>query len=160
MSAISGISVMGVMKYSLSTAHRLLLTSSYQPTTHNHQPSTINHQMRFTTSILLIILLAAAAEYFFPWWTIAVVAFIIAFIAGLRPGKAFLSGVLGIGLLWLGWALWADMANDHILSSKMAALFKLPNYILFIVVTVFVGALVGGLSALSGALVKRAVAQK
>jgi hypothetical protein len=68
--------------------------------------------------------------------------------------------VLGIGLLWLGWALWADMANDHILSSKMAALFKLPNYILFIVVTVFVGALVGGLSALSGALVKRAVAQK
>jgi len=116
--------------------------------------------MRFTTSVILTIVLAAAAEYFFPWWTIAVVAFIIAFIAGLRPGKSFLSGFVSIGLLWLAWALWADVANDHILSIKMAALFKLPNYILFIAVTTLVGALVGGLAAWSGGLMKRAVMPK
>lgn len=116
--------------------------------------------MRFTTSVILTIVPAAAAEYFFPWWTIAVVAFVIAFFAGLRPGKAFLSGFTAIGLLWLAWALWADLANDHILSGKMAVLFNLPNYILFILVTTLVGAVGGGLAAWSGALMKKAFVPK
>lgn len=116
--------------------------------------------MRFTTSIILTIIFAGVAEYFFPWWTMAVVAFIIAFIAGMRPGKAFLSGFLAIAILWLGWSLWTDIANDHILSGKMAVLFHLPNYILFIVVTTFIGALVGGLAAWSGALMKKIFIRK
>lgn len=112
--------------------------------------------MRFIKSLLSIMIAAALVIYFLPWWMAAVVCFLISFIAGLRPAKAFLAGCLGIGLLWLGIVLLADMPNEHILSRKMAVLFRLPGYIWFIIVTVLVGALTGGLPAWSGALARKA----
>ena len=60
----------------------------------------------------------------------------------------------GIGLFWLTACIIHDSANGHILSARMAALFHLPNYVMFIVVTVFIGGLVGGLSAWAGALIR------
>ena|ERR1035437_1569135 len=110
--------------------------------------------MRFLLAVILIALLSAVAEYFLPWWTIAVVCFLVSLFIGGKPGKAFLMGFLGIAIFWLIAALMHDLSNEHILSTRMAALFHLPNYGLFIVVTVFVGGLVGGLSAWAGALLK------
>jgi hypothetical protein len=94
------------------------------------------------------------AEFWLPWWSIAVVCFLVSFFAGLRGGKAFLAGFLGIALFWLVAALVHDVPNEHILSTRMAVLFKLPNYLLFILVTVVLGGLIGGLSAWAGALVR------
>jgi hypothetical protein len=108
--------------------------------------------MRFFVAIILIAILSAVAEYFLPWWTIAVVSFLVSLFAGFRPGRSFLLGFIGVGICWLVVALMHDIANQHILSTRMAALFHLPNYVLFIVVTVFLGALIGGLSACVGAL--------
>lgn len=108
--------------------------------------------MRFLFSIILTMLLAALAEYFFAWWTIVLVAFIIALLFRLKPGKAFLAGFLSIAILWLAWTLKIDHANQHILSQRMAKLFSLPGYGWFIGVEVFIGALLGGLGAWSGAL--------
>ena len=110
--------------------------------------------MRFLLSVILIILLSALAEYFLPWWSVAVVAFLVSAFIAQKPGKAFLAGFSGIAIFWLLACLVKDMANDHILSTRMAALFHLPNYGLFIVVTVFIGGLVGGLAAWSGALLR------
>jgi len=110
--------------------------------------------MRFFLSVILIALLSAAAEYFFPWWAVAVVAFVVSAFIRQKPGKSFLAGFSGIGMFWLTACLVHDSANGHILSARMAALFHLPNYVLFIVVTVFVGGLVGGLSAWAGALIR------
>lgn len=112
--------------------------------------------MRFFLSVLLVTLISALAEYFFPWWSVAVVSFLAALLVGGKPGKAFLMGFFGVGLLWLTDALLHDIANEHILSTRMASLFHLPNYTLFIVVTVLIGGLVGGLSARAGALLKPA----
>jgi len=112
--------------------------------------------MRFWLFVLLIALLAAVAEQFLPWWSVAVVAFVVSAFANPKPGRAFRAGFCGIGLCWLVAALLHDIANEHILSTRMAALFHLPNYALFIVVTVFVGGLVGGLSAWAGALIRQA----
>ena len=114
--------------------------------------------MRFITSILLIALLSAFAEYFFPWWSLAVVAFAVAWIMKLKPGRAFLAGFLAIALLWAGWALYRDMPNDHLLANRLAVLIlKVPNHMLFILLTSVVGGLVGGLAAWSGALIKKNV---
>ena len=78
----------------------------------------------------------------------------VCFVAGLATkrgsGKAFLVGFIGVGLMWLLVTLYHDLPNEHILSIRMAGIFKLPDYRLFIAVTVFVGALVGGLSAWAG----------
>lgn len=108
--------------------------------------------MKFLVTVILIALLCFAAEWLLPWWSIAVVTFVISHFAGHRPGRSFWSGFSSVGLCWLIAALWRDIPNNHILSTRMAALFHLPDYMLFIVVTVFVGALIGGLSAWAGAL--------
>lgn len=108
--------------------------------------------MRFFSTLISISILAAIVEFFLPWWTIAVVAFIVSLVTALRPGKAFLAGFLGIMLFWLVIIVLRDIPNEHILSRRMAELFHLPGYGLFILVTIFIGGIVGGLSALSGAL--------
>ena len=110
--------------------------------------------MRFFLLVILIAILSASVEHFLPWWSVAVVAFVVAVFAKQRPGRAFLGGFCGIGLCWLVAALLHDISNEHILSTRMAALFHLPNYALFIAVTVFIGGLVGGLSAWAGALIR------
>ena len=110
--------------------------------------------MRFLFLVLIIALLSAGAEFILPWWSCAVVCFLVAMFAKQIGGWAFLMGFLGVGSFWLVAALLHDVANEHILSTRMAALFKLPNYWLFILVTVFIGGLVGGLAAWVGATLK------
>jgi hypothetical protein len=111
--------------------------------------------MKFLLSVILIALFSAGAEVLIPsWWVIAVVAFLVSLFVEQKAGRAFLAGFLGIALFWLVAALIHDSANDHILSTKMAVLFHLPNYVLFIGVTALVGGLVGGLSGWAGALIR------
>lgn len=113
--------------------------------------------MRFFISFILISLLAALAETFVSWWIVVVVALLVTLFTGLRPGRAFGAGFAGIGLLWLILSLVHDIPNDHILSSRMAALFHLPNYTMFVLVTVIVGGLVGGLGGWCGSLLRRII---
>ena len=107
--------------------------------------------MKFISTVILIALLSAVAEWFLPWWMIAVVAFVVSIFIPLKPGKAFLAGFVGIGTFWLIACTIQDVPNEHILSTRMAALFHLPGYGLFIAVTVLIGGLLGGLSAWAGA---------
>ena len=111
--------------------------------------------MRFLLALILIAILGFAAETFFPWWTIAIIAFLVTLLVGLRNGKAFLAGFLGIMLMWLIVAFMRDGANDHILSSRMAQLFKLPGSFLFLLVGSVIGGLVGGLAGWGGATVRK-----
>lgn len=116
--------------------------------------------MKNLLSILIISVLAAVATWFLPWWMIAVVPFVVAIFFQLRPGKAFLISALAIILFWLVVILIRDIPNDHILSSRMAKLFSLPGYGLFIVVNLIVGALVGGLGGWAGGLMNGAFRRK
>ncbi|MEI8280328.1 MAG: hypothetical protein WCG87_11235 [Bacteroidota bacterium] len=111
--------------------------------------------MRFLISILSIAIVSGIAAYMTNiWWCIAVVAFITTLISGLAPGKGFLAGFCGVLLLWGIWALLLDLLNQHILSQRMAALFHLPNYALFIVVIALIGGLIGGFAGWSGSLLR------
>lgn len=112
--------------------------------------------MRLFFSILILIVLSFIAEHFFGWWSIAIASFFVGLLSNLSPGKAFLAGFLGVAIFWLIVVLCKDIPNNHILSQRMATLmFKTPNYILFILVTVVVGGLVGGFAAWSGGLGRR-----
>ncbi len=112
--------------------------------------------MRFLSGVMSVLVFSAIAECFLPWWSVAVISFIVSLLVNARPGSSFLMGFLGVALLWLLVSFWHDVANDHILSTRMAMLFHLPNYSLFILVTVLIGGLVGGLSAWAGALLRPA----
>lgn len=113
--------------------------------------------MRFLSALLVMVLFSYCASYALPWWSIAIVCFVVAMGFKLRNGLAFLSGFLAVFILWLLIALLRDQANEQILSTRMATLFKLNNSYLFITVAAFVGGLVGGLAAWSGGLVRHAM---
>jgi hypothetical protein len=111
--------------------------------------------MKIFVSIILIALIAFVLGLYFPWWTIAVAAFLVAVIIPQFPWKAFLSGFLGIFIIWACLAWWKDMNNDGVLASKIAQLFSLPaTSLIMVLVTAIVGGLIGGFAALSGSFLR------
>ncbi len=111
--------------------------------------------MRFILFIILVILLTAIGEQFLPWWMIAVVPFGISLFMNMKGGTSFLAGFIGIASFWFVAVLMKDIPNDHILSGRMAVLFHLSDYGLLIFVVALLGGIVGGLSAWSGALLRK-----
>ncbi len=107
--------------------------------------------MKLILALLLTAVLSFLAGLFLPWWSIAIIAFLIALLIPQRIGYSFLSGLLGIFILWALIAFWIDLKNDSILSHKISELFKLGgSSILLIFVTALIGGLVGGFSAMAG----------
>jgi hypothetical protein len=111
--------------------------------------------MKFLVAIILTALLAFISGLFLPWWGIAVTSLLVAIIIHQKAGKAFVSGLLGVLLLWTGLALWMDIKNNGVLSAKIASVLPLGgNSILLILVTGLVGGLVAGFAAMSGSFLR------
>ena len=111
--------------------------------------------MKLIVAIILTALLSFAGGLYFPWWSIALAAFISALLIPMRSGKAFLSGFLGVFILWalLAWSI--DIKNQGILSKKIAEIFPLGgSSFLLILVTAIIGALVGGVAAMSASFLR------
>jgi hypothetical protein len=107
--------------------------------------------MKFVLSVLLIAVLSFLAGLFLPWWSIAIVAFLVALLIPQRIGYAFLSGLAGVFIFWAVHESWIDIKNGSRLSYKMAELFHLGgSSFLLIVVSAFIGGIVGGFAAMSG----------
>jgi len=118
--------------------------------------------VKLITSISLTILLAFAVGLFeFPWWSFAITTLAVFTAIPQHPGKSFLAGFISIFCLWVVLAIKIDLANEHILSAKIAAILPLNgNYTLLILLTGIVGGLVAGFSALSGSLLRKAMISK
>ena len=112
--------------------------------------------IKFFVTMLLIALLSFISGLFLPWWTIAVVDFALSALIPQRPLAAFFAGFSGIFLLWGGMALGIDLANGSILSTRVAGVLPLhESSPAIILVTAFVGALVGGGGALTAAFLQK-----
>jgi hypothetical protein len=113
--------------------------------------------MKLIVAIVLTALLAFAGGLWFDWWIVVIAAFLIATLVHQRAGKAFLSGFLGVFLLWGGLAWWIDMKNNSILSKKIAEILPLGGHpSLIILLSAFTGALVAGFGAMSGSYLRSA----
>ncbi len=120
--------------------------------------SNTSELIKFVVSTLLSALMAYAIGIYgnLPWWSFVVTNFIIAIAMNQKPSKSFLSGALGIGLLWLTLAFVIDNQNQHILSVKVATILPLKgSFTALIALTSFVGFLLGGLSSLTGSFAKK-----
>lgn len=113
--------------------------------------------MRFIVAIFLHAFLAFAVGLYsqFPWWLFVGTSAIVAFFMMDTPAKSFFAGFLGVGALWAGLAFGKDLANAHLLSSKVAQILPLGgSYTALIAVTGVVGGLLGGFAALTGAFMR------
>jgi hypothetical protein len=113
--------------------------------------------MKFLVSVMLIALLSMSACLYLPWWSIAIVAFIVAAAIPQKPGRSFLAGFLALFLLWGALAWFISSNNNHVLAHKVSLLIlKMDSPGALITVTALIGALVAGLAALSGSFVRKA----
>ncbi|MCW9707052.1 hypothetical protein [Fodinibius salsisoli] len=105
--------------------------------------------------MILAILLALSAwllSFVLPWWSLAIPAVVLGALLGTSGGHSFGFGALGIGAWWLIHTLYIHIANDGILTGRIADLFSLPHPSLVILITVIIGGLTGGLATLTGYL--------
>lgn len=113
--------------------------------------------MKFIGSLLLHLGIGFVLTAFLPWWTVVIAAFLVAFFLRIDSWKSFLAGFLAMTILWAGTALFLDVQNSEILSSKVAQLFQLPNSKMLVYITGIIGGLLGGFGALTGNLLKSAI---
>ncbi|HOZ51226.1 MAG TPA: hypothetical protein PLU17_05180 [Chitinophagaceae bacterium] len=108
---------------------------------------------RLVMTIFIIAVLNSILESFLPWWILVIISFVVCLIARLSSLKSFFAGFMGIFLSWFIAILLKDIPNHHLLSTKLSNLFQLKgNYILFIIINLLLGALLGGLSGWCGCL--------
>ncbi len=105
----------------------------------------------------IILILTYASGFFLPWWMAAVIAFLAAFLIGKTSKQSFWSGFGSVFIVWIVLALIKSIPNNQILVKRVAGMFQLPNWLLILLLTAIIGGLVGGLSAWSGMLMKKAV---
>ncbi|MCW3091255.1 MAG: hypothetical protein JWP81_2324 [Ferruginibacter sp.] len=113
--------------------------------------------MKPIVSIVLMALLSIAAGLYFPWWSIAVVAFVVAAAIPQSPVKSFVTGFIALFLCWglLSWYLSSN--NNHLLAHKVSVvILKINSAAALVGVTALVGALVAGFAALAGSYVRKA----
>lgn len=108
--------------------------------------------------ILLIALLSLLAQLVLPWWSIALVAFAFCFGRPPGSGRAFLYSFLGVGLVWLGYALMQHVQSGGILTSRMSEVLKLPpSPVFLLILTPVLGGLIAGFAGMAGYWVRRVI---
>ena len=112
--------------------------------------------MKFFIAIVLTALMGFAAPLYLPWWSFAVTSAIVAAAVHQKAWKAFVTGFLGMFLLWGALAFFIDLNNGHLLLNKIAELFGIKDSpYLIIIITAFVGGLVSGFAALTGSFARK-----
>lgn len=91
---------------------------------------------------------------FLPWWGIVIPGLI--FGAWLLRGgfKAFITGFFACGLAWFLQALYIDIANESILSTRIAEMMGTGSHWIILLATFLIAALVGGFATLTGYFIK------
>ena len=111
--------------------------------------------MKFIVSIILIALLSFASCLYFPWWSIAIVAFIVAALIPQGAGMSFLTGCLALFLLWGILSFWISSSNEDVLAHKISLVFlKIDSPFLLMLATAFIGGIVAGFAAMTGSFLR------
>lgn len=106
--------------------------------------------IRFIGQLILVIAFSYASQFILPWWGVMVGSALATLLIYNKALSSFFAGFLGLGLLWFYLAYTIDTANQSLLSGKVAALFGLASGFQMVLVTALLGAIIGGVSALTG----------
>ena len=106
--------------------------------------------MRLLIKILIVSVLSYYGQMLFPWWIVVIAPGLVSLFLHSKSSSSFVSGFLGVGLVWFVLAWYTHEKTEGVLSEKIASLFSLSDAIHLIVLTGLVGGLAGGLGALTG----------
>lgn len=115
--------------------------------------------MKFFLSIIIIALFSwlLGLISFLPWYGFVAVAFVVSVLFKQKPVASFLSGFLALFFLWVILSLLKDIPNEHLLSKKVASILPFNgNSTILLIVTGFVGGLLGGFGSLTASFIKKA----
>lgn len=106
----------------------------------------------FLIQFILTLLLTLVAQFFLPWWSLVVIAGIVGVFFSYKYGAvSFFAGFLAVGLLWLGSTLWlSGGAENQVLANRVGELFGGMSRIYLVYTTAMLGAILGGLAAMTG----------
>ncbi|MEM9339351.1 MAG: hypothetical protein AAGA66_11530 [Bacteroidota bacterium] len=107
--------------------------------------------MKLIIRILIIGSITYFLSTFLTWWTGMIISLLVCFLLPSSILNAFISGFLGVGLVWLGQAWVLDVANKSAFSKVIVQLFPVEDPILLILITGLIGGLSGGLASSTGA---------
>ncbi len=106
--------------------------------------------MKFLIQILAVIIICLVLQLFMPWWVAAIAGFIAGIAFSNTSFNAFVTGFIGVFLVWSAYALWLDSQNASILSSKIAVLFSVKQPVLLLLITGLIGGITSGLGGWAG----------
>lgn len=104
--------------------------------------------------------LSFIATLFLPWWTIVIICALVALILKFKIKSAFLTGFLGIFLLWLVQSFLLNSQNDGLLAAKVGQVLQGLQPILLMIITGLIGGIFGGLGAQIGAEINKYLQNK
>lgn len=102
----------------------------------------------------LILITAFLLNLFLPWWSIAIPGVAFGYYFNQKALPSFGWGFLALFILWGGQALYIHIANEGILSTRIAEMLSVGSPILVVLAAGFLGGLVSGLATLTGSLVR------
>ena len=106
--------------------------------------------IKFILQLILVVAFGYVSHWLLPWWGVMAGAALATIIIYTKAVLSFISGMLGVGGLWFTVAFTINEANNSLLSNGVAELFDLSTGMQMVLVTAFLGGLVGGLSGLTG----------
>ncbi len=115
--------------------------------------------------LFLRIILIGALTYFLslilPWWILAVVGFTVGLLIPGGSLSTFISGFLGVGIIWMGHAWNLDAKNDSQFTEVMIQVIGIVDEpIVLIALVGLIGGLVGGFATMTGALLRQPAKKK
>ena len=108
--------------------------------------------MKFIAQLILIVLFTYLGQFFLPWWGLFITAGIAGAIMPTKGFPTFLAGFIAIAGLWFLQIYLIDVANESLLSNKVAAIFTLSSPLQLMLVSSLIGGICGGFAALTGKL--------
>lgn len=102
----------------------------------------------------LILITTWLITLFLPWWGVLIPATIFgAWLLESVPAS-FLTGFLATGLAWFLQAFYIHLANEAILSTRVAEMMGFQSPWIVLAITFLIGAVPGGLGCMLGTLIK------
>ncbi len=114
-------------------------------------PKTWTLSMRTTAAALLLLFAGWITLHLLPWWGSLIPALIVGLWLLDRHWQAFLVGFSATGAAWLSQALYIHIANEGLLTSRIADLLLIGSPWAILFTTFLIGALLGGIGTWTGA---------